>query len=242
MSKFYLAALAAVSACAFYPSFAHAGGQIGDVELSANVGMVSEYSFRAISQSNEAPAIQGGFDASHASGLYAGIWASNVNFNDGDEAHIETDLYAGYSSDFNGINYDVGMIYYAYPGADSDLEYDFVEAAVSVGYDFDIFAVSASFNYSPDYFAGSGDAQYYAMAVDVPLPYDLSLSAHVGHQDIDDNTAFGAEDYTDWSLGVGYSYEGFDFGLTYLDTDLHEPTECADGCAERVIFSISKSF
>lgn len=242
MSKMYLVLCAAASVVAFVPAQARAGGQIGDVEISANVGMVSEYSFRAISQSNEAPAIQGGFDLSHSSGLYAGVWSSNVDFNDGDEAHIETDLYAGFSNDIGGVNYDIGVIYYAYPGADEDREYDFVEGAVSLGYDFDLFAVSASFNYSPDYFAGSGDAQYYAAAVDVPLPHDFSVSAHVGHQEIDDNAAFGADDYTDWSLGVGYELKGFDLGLTYLDTDLDEPSECADGCGERVIFSLSKSF
>lgn len=243
MKKFTLMlGLMAGAAVMMQPMQAQAAGEIGDVEISANVGMVSEYSFRAIAQSDEAPAIQGGFDLSHSSGLYAGVWSSSVDFNDGDEAHIETDLYAGYSGAVSGVNYDVGVIYYAYPGADSDLDYDFVEAAVSVGYDFDLFAVSASFNYSPDYFAGSGDAQYYAAAVDVPLPHDFSLSAHVGRQNIEDNAAFGVEDYTDWSLGLGYTYNGFDFGLTYLDTDLDEPTECADGCSERVIFSISKTF
>ena len=212
------------------------------VVMSANVGFVSEYSFRGIAQSNENPAVQGGFDISHESGLYAGVWGSNVNFNDGDEASLEVDLYAGYAGEIEGFTYDIGAIYYAYPGADSALDYDFWEGALSVGYDFDVAALTASVNYSPEYFGESGDAQYYALGVDVPLPHDFSLSAHVGYQDIDEEDVFGVPDYTDWSIGLGYNFEGFDLSLQYIDTDLDEPGECSDGCDGRVIFGISRSF
>lgn len=217
--------------------------QASDLDFSANIGFVTEYSFRGVAQSDEGPAVQGGFDVAHDSGLYAGVWGSNVDFNDGDEASSEIDLYAGYSGAFdNGISYDIGAIYYAYPNADSSLNYDFWEAAVSLGYDFGPLAASVSYNHSPEYFGESGDAQYYALNVDVPLPSDISLSAHIGHQDIDDEATFGLPDYTDWSIGFGYSYAGFDFSLQYVDTDLDEPGECADGCAERVIFGVSRSF
>lgn len=212
-----------------------------EIEFSGNIGFVTEYSFRGIAQSNENPAIQGGFDASHSSGAYAGIWGSNVNFNDGDEAHSEVDLYAGYSGSADKVNYDVGVIYYTYPGADSDLNYNFWEGALSLGYDFDKFSASASINYSPEYFGESGTAIYYAAAVDVPLPANLTLSAHIGRQTIDDNVAFAVPDYTDWSAGLSYSTHGFDLSLQYIDTDLDE-SECADGCDARVVFGVSRSF
>ncbi len=231
-----------LSAFAITPFSAQAAMSDWDAEVSANVGFVSQYSFRGIAQSNENIAIQGGFDIAHNNGLYAGVWGSNVNFNDGDEANIEVDIYAGYSSEFKGITYDLGAIYYAYPGADSSLDYDFWEGSLAIGYDFDIFSATASINYSPDYFGSSGDAQYYALGVDVPLPADFTLSGHVGYQEIDDNAAFGVPDYMDWSIGLGYTLEGFDLSLQYIDTDLDEPGECADGCDSRVIFGISKSF
>lgn len=240
MKNLYVAT--ALSPLLFSPLSAHAGEQIGHFDLSANVGFVSEYSFRGIAQSNENPAVQGGFDVTHDSGFYAGIWGSNVNFNDGDEAQLEADIYAGYSGNSDGVNYDLGLIYYAYPGADSALDYDFVEGALAIGYDFDVFSASASVNYSPEYFADSGDAFYYAAAVDVPLRDSFTLSGHIGYQDVDDNAAFGVPDYTDWSIGLGYSLAGFDFSLQYVDTDLDEPSECSDGCDARGIFGISKSF
>lgn len=234
--------LAALSASMLVLTSVPAMAEDFGVDVSANVGFVSQYSFRGIAQSNENIAVQGGFDFAHNSGLYAGVWGSNVNFNDGDEANVEVDLYGGYSGAFQGVNYDVGFIYYAYPGANSSLDYDFWEASLALGYDFDLFSASASVNHSPNFFADSGDAQYYALGVDVPLPAEFSLSAHLGHQDIDDNAAFGVPDYTDWSLALNYNFEGFDTQIKYLDTDLDEPGECADGCDARVIFGISRGF
>lgn len=232
----------ALSSLALSPLSAHAAMDDFNIETSANVGFVTEYSFRGIAQSDEHMAVQGGFDISHGSGLYAGVWGSNVDFNDGDEASVEVDVYGGFSNAIGGLSYDVGVIYYAYPGADPQREYDFVEGSLAVGYDFELFSASASFNYSPDYFNESGDAQYYAAGVDVPLPMDVTLSGHVGFQEIDNNAAFGTPDYTDWSVGLGYNYEGFDLSLQYIDTDLDEPGECADGCDGRVIFGVSRSF
>ena len=222
-----------------FPLHANATTQIGDAEISANVGFVTEYSFRGIAQSNEAPAVQGGFDISHSSGLYAGVWASNVKFGD---ASLETDLYGGYSGSVDKFSYDIGAIYYMYPGAANNLNYDYYELSASIGYDFDLFSTSAAVNYSPEFFGKSGHAEYYSLSANVPLPHDFSLNAHVGRQNIDNNVAFGTPDYTDWGAGLGYSWQGFDFSLSYIDTDLKEPAECADGCNAKVIFGISRSF
>ena len=240
MKKYLLLSVAALSMSG--PAMAAEDNIPGD--FSTTIGFVSEYSFRGISQSDEHPALQGSIDWSHDSGFYAGIWGSNVDFNDGDEASVETDLYAGYSGEFSGFAYDIGALYYLYPGADSDLDYDYWEAAFSLGYDFDVASVSGAINYSPDNFASTGDATYVAGYVDVPLtflPYDTKLSGSVGHQWIEDNAGFGVPDYTDWGIGLSSNIEGFDIGLRYIDTNLDEPNECADGCAERVIFSISKT-
>ena len=58
--------------------------------VSANVAFTSDYVWRGMTQS-DGPAIQGGFDYEADGGFYAGIWGSNVNFNDG--AGSELDLY-----------------------------------------------------------------------------------------------------------------------------------------------------
>ena len=238
MKKYLL--LSAVSLCVL-SSAAFAAEEMLPGEFSTTVGFVSEYSFRGISQSDEGPALQGSIDWSHDSGFYAGVWGSNVEFTD---ASLETDIYGGYSGEVNGFTYDIGAIYYAYPGADSDLDYDYYEGSLAVGYDFDVAALSASVNYSPEFFADSGDATYVAGNLDVPLPFmpvETSLNASVGHQWIDDNEAYGVDDYMDWGVGITSSIYGFDFGVRYIDTDLDETEDCFDGCDQRVIFSVSKS-
>ncbi len=219
------------------PISANAEMQVGDFAVSANAGIYSDYAFRGISQTDEDPSLQIGVDAAMDNGFYVGAWGSNVDFNDNGEGTLEVDLYTGFTNNITEeLSYDVGAIYYAYPGADSSLDYDFWEISFGMGYNFGDVAASASVNYSPEYFGDTGDAFYYAVGADVPVMEDFTVSAHVGYQDIDDS-----ESYTDWSVGVGYSYEGLDFSVAYVDTDL-STTDCAAGCDSRFIFGVSKDF
>ena len=58
--------------------------------LTGNVGLFSSYRFRGIDQTYGKPALQGGFDYSHSSGVYLGNWNSNVNSGAGfPEGNIE---------------------------------------------------------------------------------------------------------------------------------------------------------
>jgi len=212
------------------------------LEFSANAAIVSDYVFRGISQSDENFAMQGGFDVAHESGLYTGLWASGVDFNDNDEANIEVDVYAGYGGEIDNVSYDVGALYYAYPSANDSLNYDFWEVYGSLGYDFGMVNTTVGLNYSPEYFGDSGDALYTHFDIEAPLPNNFTLSAGIGHQSIDDNAAFGVPDYTDWNVALGYDWDKFNVSLTYHDTDLDEPSDCADGCAARAVFAISASF
>jgi uncharacterized protein (TIGR02001 family) len=220
--------------CAVSPAMAE------DSPFTGNVALTTDYVFRGISQSNEEPTVQGGMDwADAATGLYAGAWASGVDFED---ATTEMDFYGGLSGTVDDISWDLGGIYYFYPGADDTLDYDFWELAASVGYDFDVLQATLSVNYSPDYFGSSGNAWYPSANVSVPLPYGLTADAGIGYQWIEDNESFGTDDYATWSLGLGYDLSGFNLGLKYIDTDLKEPSECADGCGARVVFTVSRSF
>jgi hypothetical protein len=58
--------------------------------FSANIGAVSNYMWRGVSQTQDGPAIQGGLDYAHASGFYLGTWASNVDWNNEGAPQIAT--------------------------------------------------------------------------------------------------------------------------------------------------------
>jgi uncharacterized protein (TIGR02001 family) len=105
------ALMAAASVFALNP--AHA-----DVEIAGNVGVVSGYVFRGITNTpeNDGAAVQGGLDfTSTDSGLYAGWWASNLSYGTPDlSTTVENNFYAGYSGESGGLTYDIGALYYWY--------------------------------------------------------------------------------------------------------------------------------
>ena len=89
--------------------------------ITANVTVVSDYRYRGISQSNMKPAIQGGFDYAHESGLYIGNWNSSISWvgdlNPGVSAPIEMDFYGGFKKELiaPGFASDIGVLQYAFP-------------------------------------------------------------------------------------------------------------------------------
>jgi uncharacterized protein (TIGR02001 family) len=88
--------------------------------LTGNVGLFSSYRFRGIDQTFGKPALQGGFDYSHASGIYVGNWNSNVSSGAGfPEGNLEMDFYGGYKTTIGDFGIDVGGLYYYYPGSDA---------------------------------------------------------------------------------------------------------------------------
>jgi uncharacterized protein (TIGR02001 family) len=114
-----VAAAASIAAPVAQAQQAAAAAPASPHSFSANVALVSDYRFRGISQTYKRPAIQGGFDYSHSSGLYAGVWGSSVSGHQYPHgASLELDFYGGWKKEFsNGIGLDVGLLQYYYPGA-----------------------------------------------------------------------------------------------------------------------------
>lgn len=227
--------------------------------ISANVAITTDYTFRGISQTDESAAIQGGFDGSYSLDtvdLYAGVWASNVDFNEEREeqpngGQTEFDFYGGFTGTLpvgEGVTWDAGVLYFMYPGASSKLKYDFIEGYVGLGYAFSSTAltpeVGVKVSYTDDYFAGSGEGIYVDGTASASLPYDLGLGLHYGYQSIDNEAAFGAPSYSDWSVSVAKEVLGLELALSYVDTDIKKE-ECFAGtslCEARGVFTVSKSF
>ena len=101
------------------------------VTVSGSVGLVSEYRFRGVSQSDRNLAIQGGLTIAHESGFYVGTWGSNLaGWGTFGGANMELDLIAGYKKSFGNATVDVGATWYMYPkGFDNT---DFIEPYIKV--------------------------------------------------------------------------------------------------------------
>ena len=211
-------------------------------EFSASMNFVTEYLFRGISQTTSGvPALQGSIDWSHDSGIYLGVWGSNVKFTD---ATLETDWYGGWSGTIaDVVDVGIGGIYYYYPGAASMLNYDYGEVTGNIGHDWGPLSTGLSIYYSPDYFGNSGDAFYISTDIGVPIWKSLALNLHHGFQSIEKNTVFGTPDYNDFSVGFSATILGFDTSLTWSDTDM-STTDCFGGtglCDSTVVLSIGRS-
>ncbi len=225
-------------------------------DVTGSFALTSNYSFRGINQSKKRPAAQGGLEYMHKSGIYAGVWGSNVDFNDGDHAQLEADLYTGYRSTLtDNISSDIGAIYYAYPGSNSKYNYNYAEVYVSGQYEMplvmdlgggfktDKVKISPSFSYSPQFQLKSGSAYYFKTTAAVPVGHGVTLDGHLGKQWISKNSAFGLPDYMDWSFGVAYALpKDFELKLQYIDTDIDNKDCPLDACDAKGVLSLSKSF
>jgi uncharacterized protein (TIGR02001 family) len=214
-----------------------------ELPISANVALVTDYYFRGISQTDNDGAIQGGFDYSHDSGFYAGVWGSNVDFGD---THIEFDTYLGFAGEMGDIGYDLGFIKYNYndtSGYDDPIEW---YASLSYSY------FSVGYAYSPNWFGSDDDSNYLSASFDYDeLPMDMALSASVGYSFGDAYEQSGGTDYeyVDYKIGVNKDIAGVNFDLSYVGNDLSGKECDAYGysddkghCDDRVILTVSKGF
>ncbi|WP_416049667.1 TorF family putative porin [Cupriavidus basilensis] len=198
--------------------------------FTANVTLASEYRYRGLMQSNRRPAIQGGFDYTHSSGLYVGNWNSSISWlgdsNAKVSAPIEMDFYGGFKNTImlGGLewNYDVGVLEYYYPGdypAGYTRPYT-TELYGGIGYG----PVFLKYSHAVTNLFGFNDSKnsyYVDLSANVPLNvWDLTLNAHVGYQKVRNVTDAS---YTDWKLGLTKDLgKGFALAIAYIDTNANK--------------------
>ena len=212
----------------------------GGFSASANLGVVTDYKFRGVSQTDGGAAVQGGIDLDFGNGLYLGTWASQVDFAWGeDETDYEQDFYGGYAGEFsNGIGYDVGYIYYAYHGSDWDEDYQEIYGSISIS------DLTLGMAYSDDYWAGTGEFYYTYADYSFALPADMSLGLHVGANLFDEEAfLFEADSYLDYSVTLGKEFGGLSLSASLVGTNISD-SECygLDWCEPSVLAGATYSW
>lgn len=200
--------------------------------LTGNLGIFSSYRFRGIDQTFGKPALQGGIDYGHESGLYAGNWNSNVSSGAGfPDGNLEMDFYGGYKRAFGDFGIDIGAILYYYPGSEAKVlglhansgAVNNKEIYIGGSWKF----ISLKYNYAvDDYFSlrgtgsDNGKSTRGSGYLDLSANYDLGngwgINGHVGTLNLK-NVKDG--DYTDWKLGVTKDVSGWVFAASYVDTN-----------------------
>lgn len=238
-------ALACVGAT---PAFAQEAEAPEPFTVSGSVALVTDYRYRGVSQSDKEFALQGGVTVTHESGVYAGMWASNLaGWGTFGGPNLELDVFGGYKFDLGGgAALDVGLTWYMYPGGAAIT--DFAEPYVKLSGTTGPLTLLAGAAYAPKQEAlgrwfntgldaaggvpnnpGAKDDNIYLWgdaAVAVPgLP--LTAKAHIGYSD--GNPGLGPNgtsvaptgSYWDWSIGLDYAVVGpLTLGVAYVDTDI----------------------
>ena len=234
MTKFRNIALASsIAGFSFMSANAVAtGAPASPHTLTANVGLYSQYVFRGLAQTNEDPALQGGFDYAHSSGFYLGVWGSNVSWlkeNNSSSTTVggsyrsggtlELDLYGGYKFTVGDFGFDVGMLQYYYPGDQNIASYgahfpdaDTLEAYAAVSWKW----LTAKYSHSLGDTFGVRDASgtsYLDLSAAVPLGESgFTLGLHYGLQKYEGKDYANTNGATNDDL---YSYDDYKISLAY---------------------------
>lgn len=229
--------------------------------FTGNFTIASEYIYRGIGQTNRKPALQGGFDYAHSSGLYAGIWGSNISWLSDlsvsgakVSSSIEIDIYGGYKGTFaDDFSYDVGVLVYNYPGTypSGFVDADTTELYVGLGWKW----LSAKYSHtvSKNIFGWFGDDMAKTRGsgyLELNATYDLGdgwgVNGHIGHQRIKN---FSDASYTDWKIGVtkdvGFGVVGVAYVGTNAKGDAGEPYRNPfnkDLGKDRLLLTFGKTF
>ncbi|MEI7843078.1 MAG: TorF family putative porin [Gallionellaceae bacterium] len=231
-SKLLIAALLATSSLPVVAVEAPAASPV-----TYNIGFVSDYIVRGLTQTSHNPAIQGGADYVHGSGFYLGAWASNVRWikdsgavSSGDGI-VELDTYLGFKNYVVAdVSYDLGLTRYNYLGnyepALGFNRADTLEAYVGVAHKW----LSIKYSYSLlDGFLttpGTKGTNYLDLTATYPFgDSGMSLIAHYGKQTfVGRTTATNTAgtfnlSYEDYKLALTQDFSGYVMGLNFTSTN-----------------------
>jgi uncharacterized protein (TIGR02001 family) len=196
--------------------------------VAGNLSLVTDYRFRGISQTLGYPALQGGFDYSHASGIYLGNWNSNVSSAAGyPGGNLEMDFYGGYKKAFGDFGLDVGAIYYYYPGSSASTLANPNSTATNSGtvHNFEGYLGGSWkwlslkwFHALSDYFMvpDTKGTNYFDLSATYDVGGGWGVVGHVGRASVHN---FSAASYTDYKLGVTKDLGGWLLGASLIATN-----------------------
>ncbi|QNE33526.1 hypothetical protein F1C10_13645 [Sphingomonas sp. NBWT7] len=239
---------AAVLAALALPATAQDADPPKPITVSGSVGLVSDYRFRGVSQSDENLAVQGGLTIAHESGVYIGTWGSNLaGWGTFGGSNMELDLIAGYKTTVDDLTIDVGATWYMYPGGFNNT--DFIEPYVKVSGTAGPASLTVGLAYAPKqealgawYFNGTSAANgvyddpgdkndnlYVWVDGAAAIPSTpLTLKGHIGFSN--GNSGLGpfatsvapTGEYIDWLVGADFAIPNtpLTLGIAYTDTDI----------------------
>lgn len=212
---------------------------LSSFDVAFGGAIMTDYNFRGVSQSNREMAanayVEGRWKSNPSTEWYLGIagnsisWPTNSALTD---PAAEIDLYGGVRLTAGKWAYDVGAIYYYYPGEsviagttfnNSEFYEIYGKAAYTVT---DALTVGGALYWSPNYLNYGIDSLY----SEVNAKYTVKntyVSAAFGHMHLSDTSNIGGvatpiPSYNYWNAGIGWTWKMFTLDLRYHDTDMNQ--------------------
>ena len=209
-------------------------------DLAGYLVLTTDYVWRGVTQSDGDPAAQLGGDVGFRSGIYAGVWGSTVDIDNGDGRVRDTEVnyYLGYRHDV-GQRWTLGVsaIAYTYPGQGGSFDYDYEEAILSANFDDRLWLEYA---WSPDLYHTGFESHNIEVFTEFPAGEHLVVGAGAGYYDV---SSFVGDGYAYWEAGVTWPISRFAVDLRYHDTSRWVPVVSSpDRDGPRVAFSIRIAF
>jgi uncharacterized protein (TIGR02001 family) len=209
-------------------------------DLSGYLVLTSDYVWRGVTQSDGDPAAQLGGDIAFNSGIYAGLWGSTVDIDNGGDRQRDAELtyYLGYSHDVSSRwTFGASVVVYTYPGQTGAVDYNYEEVMLTTNFDDRLWFEYA---YSPDLYNTGVDSHNIEAFAEWPAGKYLVIGAGAGYYDVSNLVGEG---YAYWELGVTWPTGRVDLDLRYHDTDRWVPIiSSPDRADSRVAFSVRITF
>ncbi len=203
-------------------------------DFTVGAGVTSNYLFRGISQSNNAPSVNANAEIRYTFNDmfagYVGIAGSSIKLtNQQPSPSMELDVMGGVRATLGAFTVDVGGIGYIYPNHTTGVIFPtnptFWEGYVKTSYAVnDTITLGLNGFFTPSFLDTGADAQYIAGTFAAKLPMDFGFSAELGRQFFGTtDVAHGSvslPDYTYWNAGLNYTYKIATLDLRYHDTTL----------------------
>lgn len=203
--------------------------------VASELTLVSDYRRNGVSQSDDAPALQGRLEVRHESGWSAGAFATSMHARRGSNAMVS--LFGSRRLEFGETDVNLGAAALFFFGGDAD---PIGVAQASIAHPIGPVDATLAVSYAPP--QDSINNQH-GLTLNLrgrtPLGRlngaPLTGAASVGWSE--GEFAMGAGTKLDWSVGVTAEIEGAEFGLAYVDNDLGDHRGEAG-----VVFSITRRF
>ncbi len=209
------------------------------VSWSAAAGIATRYVSRGLDLTNGPWVPAASAEWRFGGGWYVDADATKVNYF-GNE--FEADGSAGFRGRAGGLNVDLGVYEYYFPGTIGE-KVRTKEAGLRLSWGTGRIVPVLELFHSPNYFFGSGRSLYADVGADLRLRSVFSVSGRYGYTHVENLTAFAYPNYRNWLVTATRSLGAWDLALQLSDTSMNR-SECLydNRCSLKYTLRLTRNF